>query len=129
MNITKQLVDLMNGTISVDSIYKRGSVFTVSLKQGIIDETPIGDMMQNIHHNSQTGEKYQQLFDSKEEQEKIRAKKDAIKNKEKDDANKLIAECKLRPLFFHPVVEKEEEDNNKKSKNCRGRLRASAYKQ
>ena len=65
MNITKQLVDLMNKTISVDSIYKRGSVFTVSLKQGIIDETPIGDMMQNIHHNSQTGEKYQQHGDQK----------------------------------------------------------------
>ena len=66
LNITKQLVDLMNGTISVDSIYKRGSVFTVSLKQGIIDETPIGDMMQNIYHNSQTGEKYQQLFEAPE---------------------------------------------------------------
>ena len=70
--------------------------------------------------------KYQQLFDSKEEQEKIRAKKDAIKNKEKDDANKLIAECKLRPLFFHPVVEKEEEDNNKKSKN-RGKYMITGY--
>lgn len=66
LNITKQLVDLMNGTISVDSIYKRGSVFTVSLKQGIIDETPIGDMIQNMHHNSQTGERYRQLFEAPE---------------------------------------------------------------
>ena len=63
---------------------------------------------------------------TEEEQEKIRAKKDAIKNKEKDDANKLIAECKLRPLFFHPVVEKEEEDNNKKSKN-RGKYMITGY--
>lgn len=66
LNITKQLVDLMKGTISVDSIYKRGSVFTVSLKQKIIDETPIGDMIQNMHHNSQTGERYRQLFEAPE---------------------------------------------------------------
>lgn len=41
--ITKQLVDLMGGEITVDSIYTKGSTFTVILNQEIIDNTPIGE--------------------------------------------------------------------------------------
>ncbi len=41
--ITKQLVDLMEGEISVDSIYTKGTTFTVVVKQKIIDATPVGD--------------------------------------------------------------------------------------
>lgn len=40
--IAKQLVDLMGGEITVDSIYTKGSVFTVKIKQIIGDRTPIG---------------------------------------------------------------------------------------
>jgi len=40
--ISKQLVDLMNGEITVDSIYKKGTVFTVTLKQRIVKGNPIG---------------------------------------------------------------------------------------
>ena len=42
--ITKQLVDLMGGEINVDSIYTKGSVFTVTIKQGIVEHTPIGEV-------------------------------------------------------------------------------------
>lgn len=43
MAITKQLTDLMHGSIEVESTYGEGSCFTVRLPQTIVDETPIGD--------------------------------------------------------------------------------------
>ena len=42
--ITKQLVSLMGGTITIDSIYRKGSVFTVTLNQPIVDDSPIGNV-------------------------------------------------------------------------------------
>jgi CheY-like chemotaxis protein/anti-sigma regulatory factor (Ser/Thr protein kinase) len=40
--ITKQIVDLMEGTIEVQSTYGKGSVFTVRIPQQIVDDTPLG---------------------------------------------------------------------------------------
>jgi len=42
LSICSQLVELMNGTISVDSVYHKGSTFTVTFEQGIIDASPVG---------------------------------------------------------------------------------------
>ncbi len=41
--ITKRLLDAMDGTISVESEYQKGSAFTVSIPQKILSVTPIGD--------------------------------------------------------------------------------------
>lgn len=41
LSITKGLVELMKGSIEVESVYGIGSVFTVKLPQRIVDETPI----------------------------------------------------------------------------------------
>ena len=43
LNLTKQLLDMMGGTIEVESTYGEGSVFTVSLLQQVSDEKPLGD--------------------------------------------------------------------------------------
>lgn len=43
LNIAKQLVDLMQGTITVESEYGKGSIFTVSIPQKVMEKKPIGD--------------------------------------------------------------------------------------
>ncbi|MDR1359726.1 MAG: response regulator [Deltaproteobacteria bacterium] len=42
LSITKHLVELMGGTIRVKSKYGRGSVFSVTLRLKVVDNTPIG---------------------------------------------------------------------------------------
>jgi signal transduction histidine kinase/DNA-binding response OmpR family regulator len=42
LTITKSLVGLMNGNISVESEYGRGTAFTVVIKQQILDASPCG---------------------------------------------------------------------------------------
>lgn len=54
--ITKQLVDLMDGEISVDSIYTKGSVFTVVLEQRVVNATPIGNV--DFQGNKSYSERY-----------------------------------------------------------------------
>ncbi|MDD6811082.1 MAG: ATP-binding protein [Lachnospiraceae bacterium] len=43
LNLTKNLIDLMDGEVSVDSIYGKGSCFTAKIPQKIIDAKPMGD--------------------------------------------------------------------------------------
>jgi signal transduction histidine kinase/DNA-binding response OmpR family regulator len=42
LSICRNLVELMGGTVSVESEYGKGSSFTVRIKQGIADKTPVG---------------------------------------------------------------------------------------
>lgn len=44
LNISKQLIEMMGGKISVDSVYHKGSVFTIEVKQKIVTVRPIGVM-------------------------------------------------------------------------------------
>ncbi|MBQ4283834.1 MAG: response regulator [Lachnospira sp.] len=44
LSITKQLVEQMGGTIEVESEYGKGSCFTVTIPQKVVDETPMGDL-------------------------------------------------------------------------------------
>ena len=62
--ITKQLVSLMGGTLTVDSIYTRGSVFTVTLDQPIQDAKPVGRVDYLGRTRSREGSYYKQSFEA-----------------------------------------------------------------
>ena len=64
LSITKQLIDLMNGQITVDSIYTKGSTFKVNIPQKIVSETPIN--FRNISDLNRDLEHYQQAFEAPE---------------------------------------------------------------
>lgn len=44
LNITKQLVEQMNGTIEVKSEYGKGSCFYIKIPQTIVEQEPMGDL-------------------------------------------------------------------------------------
>jgi PAS domain S-box-containing protein len=49
--ITKQLIELMNGEITVESTYGKGTTFNFRIRQTVIDDTPLGE---ELAHNLQT---------------------------------------------------------------------------
>lgn len=63
--ISKQLLDMMGGEIKVDSIYTKGSVFTVTLEQAIIEREPVGKIKtDNIAKEANA--RYTQSFEAPE---------------------------------------------------------------
>lgn len=64
--LTNQLVELMNGELKVDSIYTKGSTFTVLLTQEIIDVKSIGKSGESWIPSRHAQESYQQLFEAPE---------------------------------------------------------------
>lgn len=66
LTITKQLVDLMGGEISVDSIYSKGSTFTVLIPQKVEDNKPIGTVEQIFINDTKESGVYHQSFEAPE---------------------------------------------------------------
>lgn len=60
--ITKQLVGMMDGTISVESSYGRGSTFTVEIPQLVRGFEPIGDFQVQLEERIDYSEEYQGSF-------------------------------------------------------------------
>lgn len=58
LNITRRLVRMMDGTITVKSRYGEGTTFTVQMKQTVIDATPVGDFAQNLLRMQEHKEEY-----------------------------------------------------------------------
>lgn len=52
LSITKRLVHLMNGTISVDSVYGEGTTFEVRLPQVIVDSRSVRDLPERAKKDS-----------------------------------------------------------------------------
>lgn len=66
LSIVKQLVELMNGEIAVNSVYTQGSTFLVTLEQEIIDENELGTFTLEAHANRREKMGYKQSFTAPE---------------------------------------------------------------
>ncbi|MBR1855071.1 MAG: DegV family EDD domain-containing protein [Lachnospiraceae bacterium] len=62
LSIVKQLVELMDGQIAVNSVYAQGSTFAVTLKQGVSSDKRIGDLSITGTGSITNGEKFEHSF-------------------------------------------------------------------
>ena len=59
LSITKKLIEIMDGSISVESTYGKGSSFYVEIAQKVVDETPIGDYTKRLEQAREDDSDYQ----------------------------------------------------------------------
>ena len=64
LSISHQLVEMMGGKITVDSIYQKGSVFTIQIEQDIVDGNPMGHMDFMTRGSSHKRKQYKQIFEA-----------------------------------------------------------------
>lgn len=66
LSITKQLVEMMGGSISVDSIYKKGSTFTVNITQEVLDAKAMGRLEYYSEEQISQEDYYEKRFEAPE---------------------------------------------------------------
>ena len=64
LSIVQQLVEMMGGEISVNSVYTKGSTFIVRLDQDIVDERELGAFTLASRAKSHEGDQYKQSFEA-----------------------------------------------------------------
>ena len=64
LSIVQQLVELMGGEISVNSVYTRGSTFIVRLDQDILDDSELGTFTLASRSKVRDSEPYRQSFEA-----------------------------------------------------------------
>ncbi|MBR2208181.1 MAG: response regulator [Synergistaceae bacterium] len=62
LSITQRLCEMMGGSITVESEYGKGSIFTLTVPQKIISSEPIGNFREKIEHSVKGAEHYHELF-------------------------------------------------------------------
>ncbi len=62
LNIAMRLVRMMDGDIKVESTYGEGTTFTAEMKQIVVDDTPVGDLAQNISRLQADTSEYRVTF-------------------------------------------------------------------
>ena len=62
--LAKRLIDLMQGTIEMQSTYGAGTTVTVTVPQQIVDSAPVGDFHRNYSSAADKGRQYQQRFEA-----------------------------------------------------------------
>ena len=60
LSIVKQLVELMDGEVAVNSVYTKGSNFVVTLTQDIVDESKLGELNLETQHELNERKHYKQ---------------------------------------------------------------------
>ncbi|MBR6228310.1 MAG: response regulator [Eubacterium sp.] len=66
MSITKHLLDLMGGELKVNSVYGKGSRFSFSVEQKVVDREEIGNITQRLERLKDTVYDYRELFHAPE---------------------------------------------------------------
>ncbi len=66
LSIVKSLVDLMNGKVSVNSVYTKGTTFSIEIPQQVVDTREIGAIDLRKGHNVKQKAKYHQSFEAPE---------------------------------------------------------------
>lgn len=87
LSIVKQLVELMGGDISVNSVYTKGTTFIVTIPQEIVSEEAIGDMDIEARHAMNARKRYKRSFE---------APKARILIVDDNEANLMVEEKLLR---------------------------------
>lgn len=90
LSIAKQLVELMDGMITVDSIYTKGSTFHVEIPQRIVNETPL--RYNDISGASAERPVYRQSFEAPEAR---------ILIVDDNEMNRVVAGKLLRGTLVH----------------------------
>jgi len=62
LTITHHLVELMGGKIEVESEYGKGSIFTVTIPQSVVNDTPIGDFQSRLKEHVPGDRPYKESF-------------------------------------------------------------------
>lgn len=62
LNITRQLLNLMDSELKLESVYGEGSTFSFEIVQGISRDEPIGDMTERFRRQNSNVKKYHESF-------------------------------------------------------------------